>query len=77
MFLKREILIKMKWSWQATLFGKSASKAFIYASNPSNDFEKFMNKFFEINDSTGKTRKELTDLGIILWKNEFKHIVHF
>ena len=48
-FLKRDILIKMKRSWQATLFGKSASKASIYASNPSNDFEKFM-KFFEIND---------------------------
>ena len=32
----------MKRSWQATLFGESASKAFIYASNPSNDFEKFI-----------------------------------
>ena len=50
---------------------------FIYASNPSNNFEKFMNKLSEINDSTGKTRKELTDLGIILWKNEFKDIAHF
>ena len=52
-------------------------KMFIYASNPSNNFEKFMNKLSEINDSTGKTRKELTDLGIILWKNEFKDIAHF
>ena len=63
--------------WQATLFGESASKAFIYDSNPSNDFEKFMNKFFKINDSTGKTRKELTDQGINLWKNEFKGNVYF
>ena len=67
----------MKRSWQATLFGKLASKASICASNPSNDFEKFMNKFFEINDSTGKTRKELTDQGISLWKNEFKGNVYF
>ena len=65
----------MKRSWQATLFGESASKAFIYASNPSNDFEKFM--FFKINDSTGKTRKKLTDQGISLWKNEFKGNVYF
>ena len=43
----------MKRLEQATLFGKLASKAFIYASNPSNDFEEFMNRFFEINDSTG------------------------
>ena len=57
MFLKREILIKMKQSWKATLFSQSASKPFIYASNPSSDFQKFMDKFFEINDSTGKTRK--------------------
>ena len=67
----------MKLSWQATSFGESASKAFIYASDPSNDFEKLMNKFFEINDSTGKTRKELTDQGISLWKNEFKGNVYF
>ena len=32
----------MKQLCQATLFGESASKAFIYASNPSNDFEKFI-----------------------------------
>ena len=57
MFLKREILIKLKQSWKATLFSQSASKPFIYASNPSSDFQKFMDKFFEINDSTGKTRK--------------------
>ena len=47
----------MKRSWQATLFGEPSSKVFIYASSPSNDFEKFMNKFLEINDSTGKTKK--------------------
>ena len=76
-FLKREILIKMKRFWQATLFGESASKAFIYVSNPTNDFEKFMNKFFKINDSTGKTTKELTDQGISLWKNEFKSNAFF
>ena len=29
------------------------------------------------NDSTGKTRKELTDQGISLWKNEFKGKVYF
>ena len=39
----------MKEPWQATSFWESASKAFIYASNPGNDFEKFMNKFCEIN----------------------------
>ena len=67
----------MKRFWQATLFGESASKAFIYVSNPTNDFEKFMNKFFKINDSTGKTTKELTDQGISLWKNEFKSNAFF
>ena len=36
-----------------------------------------MNNFFEINDSTGKTRKELTNQGISLWKNEFKGNVYF
>ena len=36
-----------------------------------------MNKFFEINDLTGKTRKELTNQGISLWKNEFKANVYF
>ena len=36
-----------------------------------------MNKFFEINDSTGKTRKEFTDQWISLWKNEFKGNVYF
>ena len=66
----------MKQLWQATLFGESASKAFI-ASNPSNDFEKLMNKFFDINDLTGKTRKELTDQWISLWKNELKGNVYF
>ena len=54
----------MKRSRQAASFSELASKPFIYASNPSNDFQKFINRFFEINDSTGKTRKELTDQGI-------------
>ena len=36
-----------------------------------------MNKFFEINDSTGKTKKEFTDQEISLWKNEFKGNVYF
>ena len=28
--------------WQATLFGELTSKALLYASNPSNAFEKFI-----------------------------------
>ena len=67
----------MKRSFQATLYCESASKTFNYAWNPRNDFEKSMNKFFEINDSTGKTRKEFTDQWISLWKNEFKGNVYF
>ena len=51
----------MKLSWQATLFGESAFKAYIYASNPCSAFEKLLNKFFEVNGSSGKTKKELTD----------------
>lgn len=54
----------MKLSWQATLFGESAFKACIYAPNPCSAFEKLMDKFFDMNGSSGKTKKELTDQGI-------------
>ena len=58
----------MKRTWQATLFGNNTTKAMQYVKNPSNLYERFMNKYFELNQSTGRLRKSLTEDGNELWK---------
>ena len=66
--LSKNIVIKMKRNYQATLFGNIVSKSLEYVSNPTNVFERFMNKYFELNADTGRNKKKLTDDGIKMWK---------
>ena len=57
--------------WQPTLFGKAPTEE-KYVSNPSNQYEKFMNKYFKIHGDAGKNRKDLSRYGQKRW-NELKN----
>ena len=64
----------MKKTTQVTLFGTHAKVKNSYAVNPQNNFERFMNKYFENHEKATKTktRKELTDAGTELWNSKYK-----
>ena len=57
----------MQRTVQTTLFGNLVTKE-KYVKQPSNVFERFMNKYFQINESKNKTRKSLTEDGLDEWR---------
>lgn len=58
---------------QATLFGTNAGgQSGLYAKNPVNNFEHFMNKFLSLNDCGDKPRQQIIDEGIVKWNKQYK-----
>ena len=57
----------MKRTVQTTLFGNLVTKE-KYVKQQSNVFERFMNKYFQINERKKKTRKSLTEDGLDEWR---------
>ena len=62
MSLFGRLTMSLSKMWQPTLFGKAPTEE-KYVSNPSNQNEKFMNKYFEIHGDAGKNRKDLSRYG--------------